>query len=203
MSKALHKHIRAVYKEPKNRLFSLVAALVLALLVGITVKFYWYQAHTEASQIIADDMDRLEAIFKSINDTSHIIDFEGDRNPINFLNVKSFVGSAVGSMNLAHPDMWQGPYLTSNPTVQNKLYDVVKTRSGYFIVPGNGVKLPSGQVFGKDITITPTTDVPALVKHLAVLTYNNKPLIRELSINQPVRIVTTLAEDLADAHEQD
>ena len=60
-----------------------------------------------------------------------IYGFDYQKNPINFLNIKSFEGSEVTSMNLTFPDQWEGPYLSDNPTIQQKDYLIVKTKKGY------------------------------------------------------------------------
>ena len=64
--------------------------------------------------------------------------------------VKSFEGSEVGSLNLAYPKKWQGPYLGDNPTFQGKAYQIIRTKNGYFVTPGDGIMLPNGLVIGRD-----------------------------------------------------
>ena len=61
--------------------------------------------------MIAQEVVQLRDIFHRIHKTCVIIDFDEQKNHINFLNVEKFTGSEVGPMNLAHPEKWEGPYL--------------------------------------------------------------------------------------------
>lgn len=103
--------------------------------------------------------------------------FDNEKNSINFLNTKSFVGSKVGPMTLEFPDKWQGPYINKEPQVQGKPYQVVLTKNGFYIVPPDGIKLPNGKIMGKDIIINAQTDMVALLKNPdGLISKNGKPL---------------------------
>lgn len=132
-----------------------------------------------AGEIIAADVQQLATIFKSIDEQCTILGFDRQQNYINFLNVGSFEGSQIGPMNLKYPRNWQGPYLADNPTIQTKEYMVVQTKTGYYIAPGNGVKLPNGKVVGTDIIFGKDADMDGLSKEL---TFRDKSFIQKLNI---------------------
>ena len=114
--------------------------------------------------IIAKDVAQLKNIFEQIDSTCSIIGFEHEKNYIDFLNVVSFSGSQVGSINLRDPAAWKGPYIKDNPTVLEKYYQVIVTPRGHFIAPEDGIKLSSGKIIGKDIILNKDTDFDALMK---------------------------------------
>ena len=141
--------------------FSII--VILFLLVGMFFFSFWYQIKKNEAHIISQDIKTLSTVFKRIHDTCFIIDFNKSINNINFLNVGKFTGSEVGPMNLAHPDKWEGPYLSDNLTMQTVPYQIVCTNKGYFITPGNGVRLPNNQILGTDIVLTEESDIHQLM----------------------------------------
>src|SRR5205085_10289622 len=126
----------------------LVAVVVLLFFVGISLIDTMYRSKDDAGIIMACDIARLKDVFQKIHKDCVIIDFDAQKNPINFLNVAAFSGSEVGPMNLAHPEKWQGPYLHDNPTIYHIAYQVVSTKQGYFVTPGDGVTLPNKKIIG-------------------------------------------------------
>jgi hypothetical protein len=134
------------------------------LLVGITFWQLYYQARQQTDEVIADDVTRLAHILRQIDETCKIINFKEEKTVIDFLNVVEFAGSDVGSMFLAHPERWQGPYLKENPSVQGIFYNILNSRQGYFVVPGDGVKLGNGMVIGKTLKLDKDSDIRTLMK---------------------------------------
>jgi hypothetical protein len=131
---------------------------------------------------IADDIAQLDSIFNHINQTSGILGFEEQQNPINFLTVSTFTGAQVGSMKLAYPDKWEGPYVEHTPQVQDKEYMVVQAKDGYFITPGNGVLLPNGKVVGKDVMLTTNISVVPMVEQGGNLSFQDRPLAAPMKL---------------------
>ena len=123
----------------------------------------------------------LAGIFGQIDKHCTILSFDHKNNPINFLNVKNFVGSEIGAMDLKYPDKWKGPYATYNPTYQGKLYEVIKAQDGYYIVPGLGVVLPDGRAFGRDIIIDEASNVAQLISS-GMLILDGKPLAVKIEL---------------------
>ena len=142
--------------------------------------FTWYQFSRETrvmiNQKISEDITELGQIFKQIDANCGIAGFDHDKNYIDFLTVQSFKGDEVGALKLVFPQKWNGPYLNTNPVVQGKKYEIVRAKRGYYIVPGTSVELANGKIMGKDIVITPRTDMETFMSEQSGLMYNGKEL---------------------------
>lgn len=168
--------------------------VVIALFVVSMVNFV-YRADIETGTLIADDIKKLSVIFDRINSKCVILGFDEQQNIINFLTVEKFVGSEVGSMNLAYPDKWEGPYIGDNPTMQGKEYMIVRTKQGYFITPGNGVKLPNGAIIGQNIVLDENADIEGLMAN-RTLYYRGRVLAARVTMQD-----MGLVEQVADLEE--
>lgn len=159
---------------------------LFAVLIVIALVNLWYRGKVEAGTIIADEIEMLDGIFKKIDATSKIITFDNQKNNINFLNIKKngFVGSEVGPMNLAHPEKWEGPYLVENPKMFDHVYQVVRTKKGYFITPGDGLKLPNGKVIGTDIALDEGADIEVMMQDEAKLNFKGRPLAARVHVKE-------------------
>ena len=168
---ALHPYI-----IPLSVLFFLSVLAILTIVnLRVTSKDY-------LADLIVRDIRKLKTILELVNQDCKILSFDYQKNRINFLNVKSFVGSEVGSINLVYADKWRGPYLDDNPTFQDKEYLVVRTKKGFFITPGEGVILPNGKVIGTDIVLSEDADIAAMMNDDQQLRFNKKPLAGSLNI---------------------
>jgi hypothetical protein len=134
------------------------------------------RSKTIKDDIISHDIIILSEIFKRIDKKCGIIGFEHEKSYIDFLNVKSFIGSEIGAMNLMYPDEWEGPYLKDNPTVQEKLYQVVNTKDNYYIIPSNGVELSNGKIIGQDIILNKYSDIKEMIEGDGDLISQGRPL---------------------------
>lgn len=159
-----------------------IAITIFSLLVIFSLFNIQYRSKKYHAQLFAQDLAQLVTVFNQIDNECIIIDFDYQKNIINFLTIKNFVGSEVGSMNLSYPDKWQGPYLDDNPTMQEKEYMVVRTNKGHFITPGDGVELPNGKRIGVDIMLDEDADIAALMADDNALRYNGKALAIPLNI---------------------
>ena len=56
----------------------------------------------------------------------------------------------------------------------------MRTKKGYFITPGHGVKLPNGKIIGKTFILDENADINELIS--SGLTYNGKPLVASIHI---------------------
>src|SRR5579871_2309057 len=123
-------------------LIPLLTGSLFIALIAVSIFVMYYQAKDDTGFLINQEIQRLQRIFERIDDACTITGFDYQKNPINFLTIKKsgFVGSEVGSMNLAHPEAWEGPYVQDNPVIQGQVYQLVVTNKGVFITPGNGVK---------------------------------------------------------------
>lgn len=172
--------------------YGALVGLLFTALFGYTLYYFWGQAQHVAVDTIVDQLSKLVTVFEKIDSNCKILGFDLDKTPINFLTVSRFAGSEVGSMNLAYPDKWEGPYVERNPTIDGKYYYVLTSKNGYFIVPGDGVKLSDGKVLGKDIIITPRTDIEDLIKRTPSLTYKGHSLIVPLTLKQREQLLAKL-----------
>jgi len=203
---------RSVFAPKRGLLYGYLTPLLtiglFVVLIGLSVVSMWYRSQNDIGYLIADEIATLATIFKRIEESCKIINFDHQKNPINFLNIKKggFVGSELGSMNLAHPEQWDGPYLVENPKIEGCEYQIVHTKNGYFITPGQGVKLPNGKIIGKDIMLDEHADIMAMMQDEQQLRFCDRPLaapiyMRRFSLPDTTPHGTTHAidpEDLVD-----
>lgn len=154
----------------------IIAALFFVLLVIAAIYRFYYTSNELTNTMIADHIQQLSTILKTIDKECKIIGFEHEKSYVDFLTVKSFVGSEVGAMNLAYPQHWKGPYITDNPTIQEKHYVIIATPRGYYIAPGDGVKLANGKIIGRDIFLDSSTNFEQLLRDPNGLLHKNRPL---------------------------
>lgn len=163
-------------------LISIAAGGIIIGLFAVSIMTFMYRAQYASGTTIAEDVKKLATIFDQINKTCTIIDFDHQQNVINFLNVGTFTGSEIGPMNLAYPTKWQGPYVGDNLEIQGKEYMVVRTKNGYFITPGNGVKLPNDAIVGKDIILDENADIQAMMINKKQLYFQGRPLAAKITL---------------------
>lgn len=133
----------------------LTLGILFAVGMGTVTISYLFQARAVNDDLIADHIEQLEDIFTRIHARCKITGFRNAKDQIDFLNVISFACSVVGSMNLLEPQNWEGPYLSENLTMQGKEYQLIQTKKGYYIVPGDGVRLANGKIIGKSLILRP------------------------------------------------
>lgn len=161
--------------------FSVFSSVLLVILLGLFLfKVVHYRSYY-LSSVIEQDIVRIARILASVDKNCTILSINGEHTPVNFLNVKSFVGSNVGGLNLAYPQKWQGPYAEVSPTHQQRFYEIVRTREGLFVVPGQGVTLPTGLIVGRDILIDYETSVKKMLAKGGALNHNGSLLGKQLS----------------------
>ncbi len=166
----------------KNFLSIFISLILLALLI-MTIWVFMKYSPQFVDNVIADDIQKLHKIFDEIDQNCQILGFEHEKNYIDFLNVIKFAGSEVGSMNLIYPEHWKGPYLKDNPTAQEKYYQIVETKKGYYITPGDGVKLANGNTIGKDIILNKNADISAMtIDPNLLLTKDGRPLAAKIQL---------------------
>lgn len=159
-----------------------LAVVLFAALFCLSIFQLYQQSKSHTDKLLAADVAVLSQIFSKIHTQCGIVGFEHDTNYIDFLTVGTFAGSQIGSMNLLRPRQWQGPYLKSIPTMQEKQYEVARAKTGYYIVPGHGVRLGNGKIMGQDIVITPQTDIDAMLRAGGDLMSENKALAHKVSM---------------------
>lgn len=157
-----------VRKSSRSRHYSLlsfIAATIFSALFVISLIVFWQHVNQSTEMMIHQDVINLQKVFQKIHKDCKIISFDHEKNYIDFLTVKEFVGGQVGSMNLGVTKLWKGPYLSENPKIQDHVYVILKNKQGYFIVPDDGVILNNGKVIGKDIVLHATTDMQKMMQN--------------------------------------
>ena len=125
--------------EKISKHFSLFSSLFFMSLIGVVVlKTIHYRSYF-LSSVIEGDMVLLAQKLQAIDKDCTILAVTGQRVPLNFLTVKTFVGANVGGLSLARPQRWQGPYHTHQITLQQQYFDLVQNFEGLFILPGNKI----------------------------------------------------------------
>lgn len=130
----------------------------------------------------AEHVRQLKKIIEEINATCGISNFIREKIQINFLNIKSFEGSEIGGMNLIYPAKWKGPYLEYNPSYQSKLYNILITKDGHFIVPGDGVKLKNGKIIGVNLILNASANIPLMMQNKDELLIDCQPVAAKLDL---------------------
>lgn len=176
------------HKPVSGYIVPVLSALFMMLLIGIAIFSVRSGAKQFSGEAMVSDIALLAGLFEQINKDCTILSFDAQKNPINFLTVGNFAGSEVGSMNLVHPEKWQGPYLPDNSAMQGIEYQIVRTDAGYFIVPGEGVTLPNGQVIGKDILLDEKADIATLSQEGGALHFKGKALAAQIPVGNIKRI---------------
>jgi hypothetical protein len=185
-------------RQVQKNFLPIIVGVGIAFFIGISFFDTIYRSKDDAGMMMVQDVVQLRDIFHRIHKTCIIIDFDEQKNHINFLNVAKFAGSEVGPMNLVHPDKWEGPYLKENPTMYHIPYQVVSTKKGYFVTPGDGVTLPNKKVIGKDIILDQKADIDAMMINPDELMYKNRPLAARMELGTPSNMQFFLNDDSVD-----
>jgi hypothetical protein len=159
-----------------------IAGLIFIGFFLLALFQYFYTHRSMLSSVISEHIIEMKKHIEKIDKTARILSFEHEYSYIDFLTVKSFAGSEVGTLNLAYPHKWEGPYMSDNPTIQEKYYRIVRSKGDYFIVPGDGVELDYNKVIGKDIVFSENTDIEKLIES-GELSYQKKPFAIKLDLN--------------------
>lgn len=160
-----------------------LAIVFFAILTSVVIKFLT-QVRIANDELIADHVVQLQQIFKRINERCKITAFRHKKDHLDFLNVISFAGTVVGPMNLLEPQNWEGPYLQESLTIGGVEYQIVGTKTGYYIVPGDGVKLSNGLEIGKSLMITPQSNIERMIHDPQALMSSNRALAAKVPMYQ-------------------
>lgn len=181
--KDLDKRTDNVDKKTKKTFRKIFPFLSITLLIFL-ILFFFVRIYKNKpyfiTSVISKDIGRIVDSLNRIDQKCNILSIEHERNYVDFLTVTKFVGSEVGCLNLAFPDKWQGPYAQDNPTMRGKLYEIVKTKEGIFVVPGFGVMLPNRLEVGKDFEITFDSSIREMLQEGGPLNYKGQALAAEL-----------------------
>lgn len=176
--------------------FSHYFPIISGAILGTLLLLFAHQIITERpflyTALIQSDLERISKSLNFIDEQCAISDIKYDRLAITFLSSAKEAMAERAGLVLEHPEKWDGPYSIDNPTVQARPYELLRAADGYYLVPGNGVKLPNGKIMGQDIIITAQTMVDDMLKDNGDLNYEGYMLARPLLLgvseeNQPVQ----------------
>ncbi|MBA3752185.1 hypothetical protein H0X06_05355 [Candidatus Dependentiae bacterium] len=190
------------YKEPKDlyrerkrdNTIPLVVGGFFVLFLIVVSRQFLMQVRSEDDHTIAKDIGMLQGLFNTINESSKIIAIRSQKSPINFLNVQSFAGSFVGPLKVAYPENWKGPFRTEPLEFQGKEYEIVCTKKGFYIVPGEGVVLANGKVIGETLKFTEESDIDAMIADPAQLLSQSYPLAVKIPIAEQLTKQTKIED---------
>jgi hypothetical protein len=181
-----------VFSFVRNHLVEIASSLFLFLLCVVATVSLWRQTGTEFEVTVGLHLKELASAIKKIDEDCEILSFAHQKNYVDFLNVKAFSGSEVGALTVKYPKKWAGPYWNDVPTLQTFQYEIVRTRKGYFLVPGDGVKLANGKIIGKDIVLDEACDIPALMDRadaLQIIQGNAAAVRLDIKMNRTIEPV--------------
>jgi hypothetical protein len=169
--------------EEKINFKRIAVGFLLIGLFGVFLFEFGYTRRQRAAKKIVQDITELSALLHAIDTTCGIVKFASQKTQIDFLVAGKLVGSEISGMHLARPEKWQGPYLDANPTMQGIEYQIVHTKDGYFITPGDGVLMPNAKRVGIDVETNYSANIPLLSKINRGFGYDDMSFVSPLDIN--------------------
>jgi hypothetical protein len=180
IDRIIEKRISPLWKFVQKYFVIFSSTLLAFLLLIFFLKIYQDTSSVRVS-VMREDLEVLQQILNRIDKECNILNVRSKGADLDFFTVEKFTGSNVGCLNLAYPKNWRGPYLQQDPTMDGRFYEILRARDGYFIVPGQGVRLPNGLVMGKDVMLSDQVRLEDLLKSGGVLNYNGQALGMKLN----------------------
>jgi hypothetical protein len=158
-----------------------ISALAVGVLGACTAYFV---THGGVDGAVVRSQVRLlgKALQKAHNDVRFMQILPG-KHSLDFLVASRFECDSNAGIGVERKNAWKGPYLNRIPTIQGHPYVLLKTSKGLFVVPGDGVELPSGIVIGNGISWSDKMDIKALMSDGNMLTIGKYPLAAEVTLN--------------------
>lgn len=161
--------------------FVVFSSTILSLMLLISLfKFYYNKPYFTAA-VITNDVRNLDSVLACIDGKCTILQVTNNKVALDFLTIQKLDGELAAGMSFASPEKWQGPYLKKNPLLQERHYELVKAKDGYFIVPGYGVSLPNGLTIGKDLAFDEKTEISPMLRPGGKLAYKGILLAKKVS----------------------
>lgn len=173
-------HVVNPFWKHFKKYFPFVSAFFLIIILVFFFTRVFRDKPYFATTVLNNEVSKIADALNKVDYDCSILSIENEKNPVDFLTVKTFVGSEIGSLNVAYPKNWKGPYLLDNPRFEGKLYQIIKTKQGAFVIPGDGVKLPNGQVVNKSFRINYDSDVSKMLDQGGQLNYQGTSLGKKL-----------------------
>ena len=165
----------------KNKV-NLNFVIFLTIIISLIAIIFYHFFKTDKN-LYNEKIYEIGKIIEDIDKKCQILCFAGEYNPIDFLNVKEFTGNHIGSIQIADPKKWAGPYSEEIALYKEKPITVFVHNSGCYIIPGKGTILNENKEVGKDIIFDSSFDEELLIKNNPSLIQNGKRLIYKLKIN--------------------
>jgi len=179
-----HKNTESWHKRALIKAKNYFPYFSIPLLSLLVILFFWTTYNDKPrfiTSVITIDIKNIVDSLNKIDKECNILSIENNRNYVDFLNVEKFLGSEVGCLNLAFPKNWKGAYLSLNPTLQGKLYEIIKRKDGNYVLPGRGVKLPNNLIVGKDFDYDESVSIDQMLLDGGKLNYKGTPLGAKLT----------------------
>ncbi len=151
-----------IYQQCGDRLYRLrryfpyISGMLFLFLIIMFIGINRFEQKKVLLEVIQEDLQEIIHDLVDIDVSCNILSITQNNCVIDFLTISSFKGSMVGELQVAYPERWKGPYRKKNHTVQGRLYEIVKLKDCYAVVPGVGVCLPNKKIMGKDIICNET-----------------------------------------------
>lgn len=160
--------------------FGLISGIVIILITLYAGYTFFQEKTVHGGSLIQNDIAQIVSILKQIDSSCDILSIRSGRNPIDFLQVEKFASSEIGPLNLAHPNNWAGPYLQDNLTYDERPYDLIATKKGFYVVPGYGARLPNGTIMGHELMLTQRSNIDELIEPGGKLFFDNRAFAQKL-----------------------
>lgn len=168
------------------RTSQILGSLFIVVMTAVCTAHFVMYTPLWHTRLIQGDLNQIAHATYLMDHDCGLQELRTGRHPIKLLTQKTPPESVI---ELSHPENWRGPYLHKVLTLQGKPYELLKTKNGLYVVPGNGVKLPSGAVIGDTFSWCANTDMNALSQSGGILFYQSAPLVRRVDYQGRATVV--------------
>lgn len=166
----------------------MIGSLIIVALTAICAAHFVMHTPLWHTRLIQGDLNRIAQAVHALDRDCGIKNMRTGRYPLMPLTQYAWPSGQLHGMSVARPENWRGPYLPKVIALQGKPYELLKTNSSLYVVPGNGVTLPSGAIIGDTFSWCANTDVNALSQSGGILFYQSAPLVRQVEYGAPTPV---------------
>ena len=164
--------------------FPIFGVFILTMLVIFGIYGIVHKNPDVMAAKMCKDLEQLVVVLQKVDKDCSIVSIDSGSGVIDFLTIEKLLGVDAGCLMIAYPEKWAGPYLKKDLMYQGAYYEIVQTNHGFYIVPGNGVRLPNGFVMGQDLEINSKIEIEPLLKPGARLCYKNNRFAMPLDVHK-------------------
>lgn len=181
----------AAYNYPSlERAIQYVGMGALVVLISLCTLHFVMRSPQWRVSVVQSDLHRIAKALRALDRDCFICDMRVGLHPVQILT-RTHANQNSMYIRLKNPEKWRGAYLEHVPTLQSKPYQLLKTNKSLFIVPGEGVTLPSGLTIGTDVEWHADTDVASLAAAGGPLFYKSGPVALEVLYGERAREEST------------